>query len=212
MLENVFIELYEKGILLFLSVDSYCKNSEDADLEILKDRNKFSEHFDEPIEKGYVFTLNTDFKKLLQEIEEESCAVIKYGFESDSDDKADDVGRNFVEVLNNHGYITEWTESVKDNKTISIVIDENDIPHNSYYDDPPYLLTLTKADDVSPLIQLVDDNIPCEEQCEEDIKERLQVKDTKREHTKGTYKCHVCSKMYKQKKSFEKHMSVCVAT
>ncbi len=33
---------------------------------------------------------------------------------SDTDDKADDVGRNFVEILNKNGYITDWTREVKD--------------------------------------------------------------------------------------------------
>ncbi len=54
MLENVFIELYERGILLFLDVNSYCKNSDDADLNILKGRKEFLKYFDEPLEKGYV--------------------------------------------------------------------------------------------------------------------------------------------------------------
>ncbi len=52
MLENVFIELYERGILLFLDVNSYCKNSDDADLNILKGRKEFLKYFDEPLEKG----------------------------------------------------------------------------------------------------------------------------------------------------------------
>ncbi len=45
MLENVFIELYERGILLFLDVNSYCKNSDDADLNILKGRKEFLKYF-----------------------------------------------------------------------------------------------------------------------------------------------------------------------
>ncbi len=161
MLENVFIELYERGILLFLDVNSYCKNSDDADLNILKGRKEFLKYFDEPLEKGYVFTFNTDIHKLYKEIEEDSCAVISYGYESDTDDKADDVGRNFVEILNKNGYITDWTEEVKDSKTIKIVIDENDIP-NFKLNESPYLLNLTNDDlfeNKNPLIQLIEDEL-----------------------------------------------------
>ncbi len=37
--------------LLFLDVNSYCKNSDDADLNILKGRKEFLKYFDEPLEK-----------------------------------------------------------------------------------------------------------------------------------------------------------------
>ncbi len=45
-------------------MNSYCKNSDDADLNILKGRKEFLKYFDEPLEKGYVFTFNTDIHKL----------------------------------------------------------------------------------------------------------------------------------------------------
>ncbi len=46
MLENVFIEMCMKGgILLFLDVNSYCKNFDDADLNILKGRKEFLKVF-----------------------------------------------------------------------------------------------------------------------------------------------------------------------
>lgn len=274
MLENVFIELYERGILLFLDVDSYCKNSDDADLNILKGRKEFLKYFNEPLEKGYVFTFNTDIHKLYKEIEEESCAVISYGYESDTDDKADDVGRNFVEILNKNGYITDWTEEVKDSKTIKIVIDENDIP-NFKLNEPPYLLNLTNDDffeNKNPLIQLIEDeSFPTtknqfnnnhngiretndnqlklnkikdieektiafidknsltksqiEEYCTQQII-NLDAIDTTDEIVKGrrketiqnlqqvsiqhsTLKCSKCLKLYKQKKSYEKHIEKC---
>lgn len=266
MLENVFIELYERGILLFLDVNSYCKNTEDADVDILKGRKKFLECFDEPIEKGYVFTFNTDLEKIFKEIEEESCAVISYGFESDTDDKADDVGRNFVEILNNNGYTIEWTESVKDTKTITIVIDEKDIPNmfaNTAKEDPPYILSLTAGEPeecTSSLVQVVPDKTPypdkvypnevneklklietirCSaafcalnnhgyEKCTENLlkldcinaEQNEAVKIARKEaveyiqslHPKmypkvvPLYKCDICLKEYKQKKSFDKHL------
>lgn len=281
MLENVFIELYERGILLFLDVDSYCKNSDDADLNILKGRKEFLKYFNEPLEKGYVFTFNTDIDKLYKEIEEESCAVISYGYESDTDDKADDVGRNFVEILNKNGYITDWTEEVKDSKTIKIVIDENDIP-NFKLNESPYLLNLTNDDlleNKNPLIQLIEDEFPTtknqfekyennnfiretndkelnkikdieeqtisfinnnsltksqiEEYCTQQII-NLDAIDTTDKIVKGirketiqnlqqvslhgnavgqspekTLKCVKCLKLYKQKKSYEKHIEKC---
>ncbi|AAK82251.1 391R [Invertebrate iridescent virus Kaz2018] len=271
MLENVFIELYERGILLFLDVDSYCKNSDDADLNILKGRKEFLKYFDEPLEKGYVFTFNTDIHKLYKEIEEESCAVISYGYESDTDDKADDVGRNFVEILNKNGYITDWTEEVKDSKTIKIVIDENDIP-NFKLNESPYLLNLTNDDlfeNKNPLIQLIEDEpfpttknhnndkretndkddqqlklnkmkeieektiafidknsltkSQIEEYCTQQII-NLDAIDTTDEIVKcrrketiqnlqqvslPTLKCSKCLKLYKQKKSYEKHIEKC---
>lgn len=281
MLENVFIELYERGILLFLDVDSYCKNSDDADLNILKGREEFLKYFDEPLEKGYVFTFNTDIHKLYKEIEEDSCAVISYGYESDTDDKADDVGRNFVEILNKNGYITDWTEEVKDSKTIKIVIDENDIP-NFKLNESPYLLNLTNDDlfeNKNSLIQLIEDEdtknqfndnnsmetdkddklnkikdieektvsfidknfidknsltkSQIEEYCTQQII-NLDAIDTTDEIVKGirketiqnlqqvslrrfpsgkpqhsTLKCSKCLKLYKQKKSYEKHIEKC---
>lgn len=273
MLENVFIELYERGILLFLDVDSYCKNSDDADLNILKGRKEFLKYFDEPLEKGYVFTFNTDIHKLYKEIEEDSCAVISYGYESDTDDKADDVGRNFVEILNKNGYITDWTEEVKDSKTIKIVIDENDIP-NFKLNESPYLLNLTNDDlfeNKNPLIQLIEDEpfpttknhnndkretndkdyqqlklnkikdieektiafidknsltkSQIEEYCTQQII-NLDAIDTTDEIVKcsrketiqnlqqvslqySTLKCSKCLKLYKQKKSYEKHIEKC---
>ena len=115
MLENVFTELYEKGILLFLDVDSYCINNTD-DVETLQKRNEFLQCFTEPLERGYIFTFNTDINHILKEIDEESCATISYGYESDTDEKADDVGRDFVEILNRHGFLIEWTETIKDKK------------------------------------------------------------------------------------------------
>jgi hypothetical protein len=253
MLENVFIELYERGILLFLDVNSYCRNTEDADVDILKGRKKFLECFDEPIEKGYVFTFNTDLERIFKEIEEESCAVISYGFESDTDDKADDVGRNFVEILNNNGYTIEWTESVKDTKTITIVIDEKDIPNMftaTAKEDPPYILSLTAEECTSSLVQVVPDGndvneklklietIRCSaafdalnnhgyEKCTQNIlkldcinaEQNEVVKIARKEAVeyiqslqypkmpeKMMYKCDICLKEYKQKKSFDKHL------
>ncbi len=41
----------KEGILLFSDVNSYCKNSDDADLNILKGRKEFLKYFDEPLEK-----------------------------------------------------------------------------------------------------------------------------------------------------------------
>ncbi len=72
MLENVFIELYERGILLFLDVNSYCKNSDDADLNILKGRKEFLKYFDEPLEKRiclYIqYRLSINYIKKLKKI------------------------------------------------------------------------------------------------------------------------------------------------
>ena len=159
MLEKVFTELYERGIMLFLDVDSYCINT--VDINILKKRDEFLQHFDEPIEKGYVFTFNTSLEKLYKEIEENCCAVIKYGFESDTDDKAHDVGKNFVEILNNNGYLIKWTEYVKNKRIVTIVISQEDIPFNWKISDP-YLLTLTADDNIqeNSLVQFIPDQSP----------------------------------------------------
>lgn len=217
MLENVFIELYQRGVLLFLDINSYCKNTENADIDILKGRKQFLKCFDEPLEKGYVFTFNTDLDKLFKEIKEESCAKISYGFESDTDDKADDVGRNFVEILNNNGYMIEWTELVKDNKIITIVIDEKDIPNFNEYnneDEIPYILSLTNAEEdcTSSLVQFIDTDesytfIPkVQEICvskESDFPS--EILGETQSNKKGIYKCGICYKTYKQKKSFDKH-------
>jgi Domain of unknown function (DUF6891) len=206
MLEKVFTELYERGVMLFLDVDSYCTNT--ADVNILKKRNEFLQCFDEPIAKGYVFTFNTSLEKLYKEIDEDSCAIISYGFESDTDDKAHDVGKSFVEILNDNGFEIKWTESVKDKKTVTIVITEDDVPSMKVNNDP-YLLTLcseevpSNGDDygleeenLSTLIQL----IPSPNK--EVAVPLTSGSDVKR----ADYKCTVCSKTYKQKKSFEKHI------
>jgi hypothetical protein len=164
MLEKVFTELYERGIMLFLDIDSYCTNT--VDINILKQREEFLQNFDEPIEKGYVFTFNTSLADLYKEIEEDSCAVIKYGFESDTDDKAHEVGRNFVEILNNNGFIIEWTESIKDKKIITIVITDEDIPFNEAEPNNSYLVSLsndTINETVNDTVNNTDDNIVIED-------------------------------------------------
>lgn len=177
MLNEVFTELYNKGIMLFLDIDSYCLNT--TDVGILKNREEFLLHFTQPIEKGYVFTLNTDLNKLYKEIDEDSCAAISYGFESDTDDKAHDVGRNFVEVLSKYGFFIEWTEKIKNSKIITIVISEKDIPLDSQIQ--MYAEQFLESPELKP---------------KEEIKKTI-------------YTCSCCLKSYKNKKSFFKHELLC---
>lgn len=127
MLENVFADLYDSGILLFLDTSNYIENT--VDFDILNKRKTFFENYSEPVVKGYIYTFTTDLESILSEINEDSCAVIKYGFESDTDEKAEQVGMVFIEILTKYGFLKNGIniKKILENKCLSIVLDKEDV-------------------------------------------------------------------------------------
>lgn len=167
MLENIFADLYNEGVLLFLDTDTYFKNT--IDINILNNRDKFITNYyggekytlvnlkktrlsalketalmlslnpnlkkDELISsilkrtnfKGYVYT-HSDPENILDQLENDGCAIIKYGFDSDSDQKADEVGKIFLDILNRYTYTIQDVDTVLRSRIITLVVDYFDVP------------------------------------------------------------------------------------
>lgn len=130
MLHSVFKDLYDQGVLIFLNTSNYITNNDDVDLTIFKDRKKFLEMYDDHIEVGWLFSYVQDFDEVLNVLKEDTCCTIDFGFNSDSEKKALEVGRMLVNSLKKYKFITNWDEKALKTHTVSTVIMVNDLPES----------------------------------------------------------------------------------
>ena len=130
MLQYVFKELYDQGVLVFLSVDNYVTNNDEIDHKIFEDRNKFLEMYDEPIELGWVYCYTSSLNNIIDTIQEDTCCMIDYGFNSDTEKKALQVGRILVNSLIKYKFMAPWNEKVLNEHKVSTVITTEDLPEN----------------------------------------------------------------------------------
>lgn len=129
MLHSVFKDLFDQGILIFLDTENYVTNNADIDVAIFADREKFLEMYTEPVEQGWIFSYTQDLKEVLKTIKEDTCCIVEFGFNSTTEKKALEVGRELVSVLGSFKFMAHWDEkkALKEHK-ISTVITMEDLP------------------------------------------------------------------------------------
>jgi hypothetical protein len=130
MLHSVFKDLDDQKILIFLDTSNYITNNDNIDLNIFKDRKKFLELYDEPVEQGWIFSYIQDVDEVLNILREDTCCTIEFGFNSDSEKKALEVGRKLVSSLKKFKYITNWDEEALKTHKITTVIMVTDLPES----------------------------------------------------------------------------------
>jgi hypothetical protein len=128
MLQSVFKELYDQGVLIFLDTDNYVTNNSDIDVDLFKQREKFLELYTEPIEKGWIFCYNNNLNEVLSTLKEDTCYLIEFGFNSDTEEKALEVGRMLVSSLTRFKFMSHWDERALKEHIISTVITAEDLP------------------------------------------------------------------------------------
>jgi hypothetical protein len=130
MLQSVFKDLYDQGILIFLNTDNYVTNNVDIDLEMFVNRERFLELYSDKVELGWIFCYSMNLDETLKTLKEDTCCLIEFGFNSDTEKKALDVGRSLVNALNSFKFIAHWDErSLKEHK-VSTVITVEDLPQS----------------------------------------------------------------------------------
>lgn len=130
MLQSVFKELYDKGILIFLNTDNYVTNNIDIDFDVFASKKKFLELYTDKIELGWIFCYTLNLNEVLQSLKEDTCYLVEFGFNSDTEKKALEVGRTLVDSLSKFKFIARWDErALKDHK-ISTVVTAEDLPQS----------------------------------------------------------------------------------
>jgi hypothetical protein len=130
MLQSVFKELYDQGILIFLDTDNYVTNNTDIDVDIFADKEKFLEIYTDPIEKGWIFCYTLNLNEVLTTLKEDTCFLVEFGFNSDTDSKAIKVGRALDSALTKFKFRSHWTESALKEHKLSTVITVEDLPQS----------------------------------------------------------------------------------
>ena len=128
MLQSVFKELYDQGVLIFLDVDNYVTNNTDIDVNIFESREHFLEIYTEPIMQGWIFCHTTNLDEVLKTIQEDTCCLIEFGFNSDTEEKALKLGRNLVDTFKKFKFMAQWCERVIKEHKVSIVVTAEDLP------------------------------------------------------------------------------------
>jgi len=140
MLQHVFKELYEQGILIFLDNDNYVTNNSDisnyvsvygdTELSFLVDRAKFSQLYTEPVEQGWIFCYTKNLNDVLTTLKEDTCYLVEFGFNSDTEKKALDVGRALTNALKTNKFMANWNEKALKEHKVSTVITVEDLPES----------------------------------------------------------------------------------
>jgi hypothetical protein len=130
MLSTVFKELYDLGVLIFLDTDNYVINNADIDVECFTNRKKFLEMYTDPIKVGWVFVYTKSFDDVISTIKEDTCYLIEFGFNSDTEKKALEVGRLLTNSLIKNKFMAQWTEKAVKEHKVSTVITSEDLPEN----------------------------------------------------------------------------------
>ena len=130
MLSKVFKKLYDQDVLIFLDTDNYVTNNTDIDVEIFSTREKFLEVYTEPVELGWIFAYTKNINDVISTIKEDTCYLVEFGFNSDTEKKALEVGRLLTNSLIEFKFLAQWNErAIKEHK-ISTVITAEDLPEN----------------------------------------------------------------------------------
>lgn len=194
MLEKVFTQLYEEGVLFFLDVGNYCIST--APLSTLSKREEFLKCFDQTIEKGYIYSHNTSLTSIMDELMEDSCTTITYGFDSDTDEKATNVGQLFIRILKDNGYIVDWTEQMSRTKKVPLIIDSEQLCFD-YPQQPTEEPKLMEEVNGPAMVSSPTIGTAMVPSPPTSLTERL------------TYTCYKCGKVYKLKKAYLKHVDKC---
>lgn len=128
MLQSVFKELYDQGILIFLNTENYVTNNSCIDVKIFRDRNEFLKVYTDPIERGWLFCYTTNIDEVLLTLKEDTCCLIEFGFNSDTEKKALEVGRALTNTLTKYKFMAHWDERALKEHRISTVITIEDLP------------------------------------------------------------------------------------
>jgi hypothetical protein len=132
MLQLVFKELYDQGILIFLDTDNYVTNNvSDIDPSIFNNREKFREVYTDPIEHGWIFCYTSNLNEVLETLKEDTCYLIEFGFNSDTEKKALKVGRALVNTLAKFKFMAHWNERALKEHKVSTVITVEDLPQST---------------------------------------------------------------------------------
>lgn len=129
MLQSVFKDLYDQGILIFLNTDNYVTNNIDVDdIEIFSNRDKFMKLYNDKIELGWIFCHTLNLNEVIRTLKEDTCYLLEFGFNSDTEKKALEVGYSLVNSLTKFKFMTHWDERSLREHRISIVITTEDLP------------------------------------------------------------------------------------
>lgn len=128
MLQSVFKELYDQGILIFLNTDNYVTNNTDIECDVFADKEKFLQKYTEPVEKGWIYCYTLNLDEVLETLTEDTCCLIEYGFNSDTEKKALEIGRLLVNTLTKFKFMAHWDERALKEHKISTVITVEDLP------------------------------------------------------------------------------------
>lgn len=134
MLQSVFKELYDQGILIFLDTGTYVTNNVDIDPAMFADREKFLELYNEKkVERGWIFSYVPNLNEILKTLKEDTCCLVEFGFNSDTEKKALEIGRSLVNSLTNFKFMAHWDESSLKEHKVSTVITVDDLPQSARY-------------------------------------------------------------------------------
>jgi hypothetical protein len=128
MLHSVFKDLYDQGVLIFLDTGTYVTNSCGTP-ELFSDKNAFLRDYTEGvITHGWIWCYTRDFNKVLKDLKEDTCHLIEYGFNSDNEQKALNVGRMLINSLNKFKFMAHWDERALKEHKVSTVVATEDLP------------------------------------------------------------------------------------
>lgn len=130
MLQSVFKELDDQGILIFLDTDTYVTNNVKSDPDIFANREKFLKLYTDPIDRGWIFCYTLDINDVLTTLKEDACCLIEFGFNSDTEKKALEIGRSLVNTLSRFNFMAHWDERALNEHIISTVVTVEDLPSN----------------------------------------------------------------------------------
>jgi len=128
MLQLVFKELYDQGILIFLDTDNYITNNSDIAVDMFSDRNKFLEIYTDPVEHGWIFCYSSNLSDILTTLKDDTCCLVEFGFNSTTETKALEIGRALVAALTKYKFMAHWDERALKQHIISTVITVEDLP------------------------------------------------------------------------------------
>lgn len=130
-LQSVFKELYDQGYLIFLDNTNYVTNNDPSiEPENFANREKFLEMYTDEVKLGWIFCYTLNLNEVLKDLSNDTCFRVEFGFNSDTEKKALEVGRVLVSALSKHKFIACWDErALKDHK-ISTVVTVEDLPEH----------------------------------------------------------------------------------
>jgi hypothetical protein len=130
MLQTVFKDLYDKGVLLFIDTDTYVTNNAEVDVMYFADRNKFKEIYTEKVEFGWVFSYTNNLHDILTTLKDDACCLVEFGFNSDTEEKTLETGRSLVKSLLKFNFMANWDERALKEHKITTIIKHDDLPQH----------------------------------------------------------------------------------